>query len=164
MGRIVRDETGEFAAIVEEKDATPAERAITEVNMSTYVFDCCALLAALDQLRNDNRQGEYYITDCPGILRGAGKDVRALPVSQPCEALSVNNLAISGPSRRNSREEVTVLMRELRSSVVGPTLDCSRQDLRVSQSAVGQNSSGAIFPTARSPARSTRTSAAATCF
>ena len=92
LGRIVRDEQGEFAAIVEEKDATAEQRAIREVNMSTYVFDCHALLGVLDQLKTDNRQGEYYITDCPGLLRGQGGDVRALPVLQPREALSVNNL------------------------------------------------------------------------
>lgn len=93
LGRIVRDENGDFEGIVEEKDATPEQRAITEVNMSTYVFDCVELLHALDQLSNDNRQQEYYITDCPGILKGEGKEVRALPVLKPCESLSVNTIA-----------------------------------------------------------------------
>ena len=92
LGRIVRDATGAFAGIVEEKDATAAQRAITEVNMSTYVFDTVELLGALDQLTDDNRQGEYYLTDCPGILKREGKDVRALAVLQPCESLSVNTL------------------------------------------------------------------------
>ena len=92
LGRIVRDERGEFLGIVEEKDATPEQRAITEVNMSTYVFDGPALLYALDRLTNKNAQKEYYITDAPGILKAAGRTVLALPVLQPCEALSVNNL------------------------------------------------------------------------
>ncbi len=93
LGRIVRNEQGDFLGIVEERDATPAQRMITEVNMSTYVFDAVELPPTLDRLTNDNRQGEYYITDCPGILRGAGKDVRAQPVLKPCEALSVNHAA-----------------------------------------------------------------------
>jgi bifunctional UDP-N-acetylglucosamine pyrophosphorylase / glucosamine-1-phosphate N-acetyltransferase len=92
LGRIVRDERGAFLGIVEEKDATPEQRAITEVNMSTYVFDGPALLHALDRLTNNNAQKEYYITDAPGILKAAGKTVLALPVLKPCEALSVNNL------------------------------------------------------------------------
>ncbi|MCA9172014.1 MAG: NTP transferase domain-containing protein [Planctomycetales bacterium] len=92
LGRIVRDENGDFLAIVEEKDATPEQRSIREVNMSTYVFDCQALLRSLGKLRNDNRQAEYYITDVPGILREEGADVRALAVLQPCEALSVNTV------------------------------------------------------------------------
>lgn len=90
LGRVVRGESGEFVGIVEERDASPEQKRITEVNMSTYLFDGRELLHALDRLQNDNRQGEYYLTDCPGILRGEGKDVRALPVLAPCEALSVN--------------------------------------------------------------------------
>jgi bifunctional UDP-N-acetylglucosamine pyrophosphorylase/glucosamine-1-phosphate N-acetyltransferase len=90
LGRIVRDGRGEFVGIVEEKDATPEQRQITEVNMSTYVFAGPELLHALDQLKNENRQKEFYLTDCPGILRREGKRVQALPVLQPCEALSIN--------------------------------------------------------------------------
>ena len=93
LGRIVRNEAGDFLGIVEEKDATEEQRKINEVNMSTYVFDAKTLGATLDKLTNDNKQGEYYITDCPGIMRDEGKDVRALPVLQPCESLSVNNMA-----------------------------------------------------------------------
>jgi len=92
LGRIVRDANGDFEGIVEEKDATDAQRAITEANMSTYVFDTVELLNALDQLTDDNRQREYYLTDCPGILKRQGKEVRALAVLEPCESLSVNTL------------------------------------------------------------------------
>jgi bifunctional UDP-N-acetylglucosamine pyrophosphorylase/glucosamine-1-phosphate N-acetyltransferase len=90
LGRIVRDGRGEFAGIVEEKDATEDERRITEVNMSTYIFSTPELSHALDNLKNENRQREYYLTDCPGMLKREGKIVEALPVLQPCEALSIN--------------------------------------------------------------------------
>lgn len=90
LGRIVRDAEGEFAGIVEEKDATDEQRAITEVNMSTYIFGGPELLHALDLLKNENRQREYYLTDAPGILKSEGKLVQALPVLKPCEALSIN--------------------------------------------------------------------------
>lgn len=90
LGRIVRDENGQFRAIAEEKDATPDERAINEVNLSTYVFRPDSLLAALEQLTANNVQGEYYLTDCPGVLKEAGEAVEALCVLQPCEALSIN--------------------------------------------------------------------------
>ncbi len=92
LGRIVRNEAGEFVGIVEEKDATDEQRKITEVNMSTYVFDCKELFRSFDLLDNNNKQGEYYLTDCPGILLNQGKDVRALPVLKPCESLSVNTV------------------------------------------------------------------------
>ena len=92
LGRIVRDENGRFTGIVEEKDATDVQRAINEVNMSTYVFDCRRMLHALDSLTSNNKQGEYYITDLPGILLADNLDVRALPVLKPIEALSVNTV------------------------------------------------------------------------
>jgi bifunctional UDP-N-acetylglucosamine pyrophosphorylase/glucosamine-1-phosphate N-acetyltransferase/UDP-N-acetylglucosamine pyrophosphorylase len=90
LGRIVRDGDGQFLGIVEEKDASPAERAITEVNLSTYVFRADALLAALERLTANNVQGEYYLTDCPSVLKTAGEPVDALCVLEPCETLSIN--------------------------------------------------------------------------
>ncbi len=92
LGRIVRDDMGRFVGIVEEKDATPQQKAIDEVNMSTYVFDCQSMLRALDDLTDHNQQQEYYITDVPGILLNQGLDVRALPVLHSMEALSVNTV------------------------------------------------------------------------
>jgi bifunctional UDP-N-acetylglucosamine pyrophosphorylase / glucosamine-1-phosphate N-acetyltransferase len=93
LGRIVRDAAGDFQAIVEEKDATDDQRRITEVNMSTYLFEGRDLVDTLGKLTNENRQREYYITDSPGILKAAGKKVFAWPILQPCEALSINSVA-----------------------------------------------------------------------
>ncbi len=92
LGRIVRDAQRNFQGIVEEKDATPEQKAIREVNLSCYVFDNQELFWALDRIRSDNAQGEYYLTDCPGILQSAGKTVRALDVLQACETLSINTM------------------------------------------------------------------------
>lgn len=105
LGRIVRDETGAFLAIVEEKDATDDQRQIDEVNMSCYVFDAPALVDALGLIRPNNVQGEYYITDVPGILRAAGRDVRALNVLHPNESLSVNSLDELGAVEAAMRAE-----------------------------------------------------------
>jgi bifunctional UDP-N-acetylglucosamine pyrophosphorylase/glucosamine-1-phosphate N-acetyltransferase/UDP-N-acetylglucosamine pyrophosphorylase len=105
LGRIVRDENGQFLGIVEEKDATTGQRAITEVNLSTYVFRPDALLAALGQLTSNNAQGEYYLTDCPSVLKAAGERVDAHCVLQPCESLSINTpdeLAIVEAEMRKS--------------------------------------------------------------
>jgi len=90
LGRIVRDPQGRFVGIVEEKDATPEQRAIREVNMSTYVFDARALLEALSRLGNANAAGEYYITDCPGMLLADGRVVQAVDCLDRSETLSVN--------------------------------------------------------------------------
>lgn len=91
LGRIVRNEAGEFTGIVEHKDATERQRAIQEVNMSTYLFQTPDLLSSLSQLKSDNAQNEYYLTDCARLLREAGRPVEALPALQPCESLSINN-------------------------------------------------------------------------
>lgn len=90
LGRIVRDATGRFERIVEQKDASEAERVIDEVNMSTYVFEARDLLQALAALRPDNAAGEYYITDCPGMLLDAGRVVDAVACLDASETLSVN--------------------------------------------------------------------------
>ncbi len=92
LGRILRGADGGFERIVEQKDATPEQAKIKEVNMSTYLFECEALLWALSQLNNSNAQGEYYLTDCPEILRKDGRLVDALPVLKPCESLSINTV------------------------------------------------------------------------
>jgi UDP-N-acetylglucosamine diphosphorylase/glucosamine-1-phosphate N-acetyltransferase len=104
LGRIVRDAAGKFTGIVEDKDCTDEQRAIREVNMSTYLFDCQELFDALSRVDRNNRQGEYYLTDVPAILLTRGRTVDALPVLDPCEALSVNTVEhlqlVEGEMRR----------------------------------------------------------------
>lgn len=90
LGRIVRGPDGRFERIVEERDATSAERAIREVNMSTYIFEAGDLLAALARLDDANAAGEYYLTDCPGMLLAAGRIVDAVACLDATETLSVN--------------------------------------------------------------------------
>jgi len=105
-GRIVRDGAGDFVGIVEQKDATDEQRAIREVNVSTYVFEARELLAALDRLTSENAQQEYYLTDCPALLLAAGKRVSAHKVLEPCESMSINNaeeLAVVEEAMTNDR-------------------------------------------------------------
>ena len=78
-GRIVRDENGEFVEIVEQLDCTPRAardpRSLPELSTACKVED---LLFALSKLKNENKKGEYYLTDIYGILRSAGKKVVAV--------------------------------------------------------------------------------------
>lgn len=92
-GRIVRDETGAFQAIVEDKDATPAQKAIPEINASIYCFSAPRLLEALDHLTNDNAQKEYYLTDTLVIIKAAGGIVETLCLSDPEEIMGINDRA-----------------------------------------------------------------------
>ena len=90
-GRIIRDESGQVARIVEQKDATAEEAAVTECNSGFYCFDARALFDALKKVGNNNAQGEFYLTDVLGICREAGRKVMALVTSDPAECLGVNS-------------------------------------------------------------------------
>jgi bifunctional UDP-N-acetylglucosamine pyrophosphorylase / glucosamine-1-phosphate N-acetyltransferase len=89
-GRIVRDADGNVRAIVEEGDATEEERAIRELNSSTYVFDAAELWGALDKLKPDNVQGELYLTDTVRVLVEAGKPVATYKSEDPEAPVGVN--------------------------------------------------------------------------
>jgi bifunctional UDP-N-acetylglucosamine pyrophosphorylase/glucosamine-1-phosphate N-acetyltransferase len=90
FGRILRDSTGRFLRIVEERDCAPEEIAIREVNPSCYVFEAPALWDALDQINTSNAQGEYYLTDAPEQIMRSGGKVLALNVLQADDILGVN--------------------------------------------------------------------------
>jgi bifunctional UDP-N-acetylglucosamine pyrophosphorylase / glucosamine-1-phosphate N-acetyltransferase len=90
-GRIIRDEDGLFRKIVEQKDATDEERQVSEINAGIYCFDSKKLFAALARVRNDNAQGEYYLTDVPALLREDGEDVAMYLHSASSEIEGVND-------------------------------------------------------------------------
>ncbi|WP_279103063.1 bifunctional UDP-N-acetylglucosamine diphosphorylase/glucosamine-1-phosphate N-acetyltransferase GlmU [Gordonia bronchialis] len=92
-GRIIRTNDGSVQAIVEEKDATDAQQAITEVNAGIYAFDVGTLRAALAQLSTGNAQGEFYLTDVVEIARRGGHTVRAFTVDDPLVVAGCNDRA-----------------------------------------------------------------------
>lgn len=89
-GRIVRGEDGSIRRIVEERDASAAERRIREINSGIYCADPKLLLRVLSTVRPDNAQGEYYITDAVGALLGQGRRVGVLCHDDHVEVLGVN--------------------------------------------------------------------------
>ena len=90
-GRVVRDENGAFERIVEQKDASDEEKQIDEINSGIYCFDTKKLYTALSQVRNENAQGEFYLTDVPQILREQGDDVAIFQCGDPREVEGVND-------------------------------------------------------------------------
>lgn len=90
LGRIVRTGSGEVAAIVEEKDASPEQLLISEINPGLYAFDDSVYERA-SRLRNDNKSGEYYITDLLAMYREAGLPVRGRAAASEIEVLAVND-------------------------------------------------------------------------
>ncbi|MCR4430208.1 MAG: bifunctional UDP-N-acetylglucosamine diphosphorylase/glucosamine-1-phosphate N-acetyltransferase GlmU [Tepidanaerobacteraceae bacterium] len=89
-GRIIR-EGQRVLAIREEKDASAEERAITEINSGFYCFDASLVFEALSKVKNDNRQGEFYLTDVVEIFNGDGRDVLAFEIADPLELSGIND-------------------------------------------------------------------------
>ncbi len=93
-GRVIRDpDTGQVQAIVEARDATPAQLSIQEIGTSVYAFQPAALFAALRQITPQNAQGEYYLTDAIALLAGQGQRVEALISPDPDVVRGVNTRA-----------------------------------------------------------------------
>lgn len=111
-GRIVRDEKGDLLKIVEQKDASPEEQAITEINSGAYWFNSKALLEALPKLKDSNAAGEYYLTDAVSLIRESGKRA-AVSTAQ-------NKYIVLGA---NSRTDLANLNKYARKKVLGELME-----------------------------------------
>ena len=105
FGRIVRDASDEVQAVVEAAQATPDERAITEVNVGAYCFNADWLWAALPQLPLSPK-GEYYLTDAVALATAAGGRVAAVRLDDAAEALGVNTRAQLAEAEARLRERI----------------------------------------------------------
>lgn len=89
-GRIIRADDGSVERIVEHRDATAEERRVAEINSGIYVFETSDLLDALEHLRPDNAQGEYYLTDVFGWFRSCGRSIAAWRTDDYDEVHGIN--------------------------------------------------------------------------
>jgi bifunctional UDP-N-acetylglucosamine pyrophosphorylase / glucosamine-1-phosphate N-acetyltransferase len=105
FGRIVRRGVS-VERIVEERDATPEQRAIDEMNAGIYAFDEDALRDAVTHLRPENAQSEYYLTDTVAYFAGAGKRVHPVPAAGHLEVLGINDLVELARARREMNERI----------------------------------------------------------
>jgi bifunctional UDP-N-acetylglucosamine pyrophosphorylase/glucosamine-1-phosphate N-acetyltransferase len=122
-GRIIRGADGSLLRIVEERDATDEERAIYEVNSGVYAFDGAKLAAAIGKLKNDNSQGELYLTDVLEILRNDGGSIAAVLIEDFIEILGVND--------RSQLAESAALLRDQRGLIPLPQLIAMSRYCRV---------------------------------
>jgi bifunctional UDP-N-acetylglucosamine pyrophosphorylase/glucosamine-1-phosphate N-acetyltransferase len=99
-GRIIRDPDGALGEIIEEADATPAQRAITEVNCGIYAFDAALLTDAVKRVARANVKGEEYLTDVIGILRADGHHVASVVLPDADEVRGVNDRAQLAEAQR----------------------------------------------------------------
>jgi bifunctional UDP-N-acetylglucosamine pyrophosphorylase/glucosamine-1-phosphate N-acetyltransferase len=120
LGRILRGRSGELAGIVEERDATAAQRAITEANAGVYAFDGARLRRALDRLGRDNVQREEYLTDVPGRLVAGGHRVAVLRAADPTDTLGCNDRAELAVARARLRDRVNLHWMRAGVTIVDP--------------------------------------------
>jgi bifunctional UDP-N-acetylglucosamine pyrophosphorylase/glucosamine-1-phosphate N-acetyltransferase len=106
LGRIVRDDDGAVRAIVEERDATPDQRALREINAGVYVGDAAALRRALGSVGSDNDQGELYLTDVLGLLVAEGLPVGGVRAEDPADVLGCNDRRELADRRRTLNDRV----------------------------------------------------------
>ena len=125
-GRIIRDNAGAVERIVEHKDASAAERAVTEINTGLLACPAGRLREWLGRCTSDNAQGEYYLTDVVGLARGDGTSVAGVLAGDADEVAGVNDrVQLEAAERRLQRRQAEAAMRE------GLGLaDASRFDLR----------------------------------
>jgi bifunctional UDP-N-acetylglucosamine pyrophosphorylase/glucosamine-1-phosphate N-acetyltransferase len=108
-GRIVRV-SGRISRIVEERDASPAQRKITEINSGIYAFDLAPLFGALDSIGTANKQGEYYLPDLVAIYRKQKRTVATWTVERAEEIRGINSRTelaeVSAMVRQQKNEEL----------------------------------------------------------
>lgn len=120
LGRVVRDSKGRFECIVEEKDATEQQKQITEINTGCYAFETQLLLQSLSQLKPNNAQAEYYLTDCPRILMDSGHSVAASCSLTIEEAIGVNNRLQLAEVHRHIQDDIQHQMMVSGVTIVDP--------------------------------------------
>ena len=119
-GRIIRN--GEqVLQIVEEKDASEQQRQVQEINTGTYLFDAAFVFAALKNLKTDNAQGEYYLTDVVAAAAAAGKKTRAICVSDPTEVMGINDRCQLAEAEALMRWRINTALMRSGVSMIDPT-------------------------------------------
>jgi bifunctional UDP-N-acetylglucosamine pyrophosphorylase/glucosamine-1-phosphate N-acetyltransferase len=111
-GRVIRERGGELCAIVEARDASEEERAVKEINTGIYLAESNLLESALSELKPDNAQREYYLTDLVGIARARGLKVEAWLSGRPAEFAGIN-----------SRKELAQMEAKIRQAVIATLMN-----------------------------------------
>ena len=120
-GRIIRGDDDSLVRIVEEKDADEFEKAIEEINSGVYAFDAVKLAGAIGKLRNDNAQGELYLTDVIEILRNEGGKIAAVCIEDFTETLGVNDRVQLAEAAALLRDRINEKLMRSGVTIVDPT-------------------------------------------
>ncbi len=137
LGRIIKD--GErFLRIVEEKDATPEERQIREINTGTYCFNVSKLREALKRITPQNVQGEYYLTEVFQLFLAQGEDIITYCTEDVHEALGINSRAQLAQAEKIARERILAYWMEEGVTVIDPGSTFIEAEVRLSRDVILQ--------------------------
>lgn len=135
-GRLVRNDIGIVEKVVEQKDATPEEQAIDEINTGVYCFDNKTLFDALKLLSNDNAQGEYYLTDVIGILKKRGDIVAAYRMADFDESMGVNDRIALAKANEIMRNRINTHWMEEGVTLLDPKTTYIDSDVKIGSDTV----------------------------
>lgn len=136
-GRVVRDKaTSKFLRLVEDVDATPEEKNISEVNSGAYVFRAPDLFAALKDVKPDNAKGELYLTDVLSILLKGGKPVEPVRSTQPAEIYGINSRRDLVAATNFLRWKVLERHMDNGVTIVDPSTTFIEEDVEIGQDTV----------------------------
>ncbi|MBT2679188.1 bifunctional UDP-N-acetylglucosamine diphosphorylase/glucosamine-1-phosphate N-acetyltransferase GlmU [Bacillus sp. ISL-35] len=138
-GRIVRNAEGFVEKIVEHKDANEQERTINEINTGTYCFDNKMLFEAIQNVSNENVQGEYYLPDVIEILKNQGETVSAYVTDNFAETLGVNDRVALAEAERTMKKRINEFHMRNGVSIIDPDNTYIGPDVAIGQDTV-------IFP------------------
>ena len=118
-GRVVRNDAGAVVGVVEDRDCTPEQRQIKEINAGIYAIRAGRLLESLEAVSNDNTQGEYYLTDVVGILVEKGDRLEAVGAS-PQEVMGINSQDQLAEARKALQQRTNQRLMESGVSLLDP--------------------------------------------
>ena len=119
-GRIIRNDKNEIAEIVEEKDATPGEKAVKEINIGAYVFDKKTLFTHINEVKMNAKKKEYYLTDVVNILRESGIKVDSASAEDETESIGINSRPELALANRILQERAQKILMENGVTIVDP--------------------------------------------
>lgn len=135
-GRIIRDDSGNVIKIVEQKDATPEEEKVCEINTGTYCFDNQMLFEMLHLVGNDNAQNEYYLPDVIELLKDRGETVSAYKMDDVSESLGVNDRVALAKASKLMQERINLKHMQNGVTMIDPSTTYIEPDVIIGQDTI----------------------------
>ncbi len=135
-GRVVKDTAGRVIRIVEEKDAQEEEKDIKEINTGIYCLDIQDLFEALEDVSNENKQGEYYLTDIIEILSKKGKAIKTLILKDYFEAIGINSRKDISNAEKYYQKRISERLIDKGVTIIDPDLVYIEEDVEIGKDTV----------------------------